>query len=182
MFKNKNLKNKIKRQEGFTLIEIIVCMSLITFGMMGVLSLVQQNVKAGDINKNRLIASQLAQEGLELVRNLRDQNWIDGVDWQVGSGGAGSATDIIQDNVYAIDYTGITDVVSANDVLAKLYIDGNRLYRHGAGAKTPFSRIIVIEQNNGTDIEVSCLVNWKRGTNPYSYKVYTKFYNWRPRP
>ncbi|NCQ16134.1 hypothetical protein GW814_00575, partial [Candidatus Falkowbacteria bacterium] len=69
------MKIKIFNNQGISILEVIVAILIITIGMIGVMSLVIQNVEAQYINKNILIASGLAQEGLELARNTRDLNW-----------------------------------------------------------------------------------------------------------
>ncbi|MCX6795111.1 MAG: prepilin-type N-terminal cleavage/methylation domain-containing protein, partial [Candidatus Falkowbacteria bacterium] len=67
------MKNFIRQQNsGFSLIEIMVIISIVLVGMIGVLSLLVQNIQAQSINKNRFIAYQLAQEGIEVTRALRD--------------------------------------------------------------------------------------------------------------
>ena len=64
-----------KIKKGFTLIEVVVSMALLVLvfgGLIGVLILGQE----AKINlKNNLIAGNLAQEGIDLVRFIRDQNY-----------------------------------------------------------------------------------------------------------
>jgi prepilin-type N-terminal cleavage/methylation domain-containing protein len=67
-----------KRQVGFSLVEVIVVTAIITIGFMGVLTLVQRTIAIYGSNQNYLVASIMAQEGLELVRNVRDDNWLTG--------------------------------------------------------------------------------------------------------
>jgi len=175
--------------------EVIVVIFIISIGLVSVLSLVTQNVKVEYVNKNMIMASQLAQEGLELVRNVRDNNWIAKDDWKTGSA-AGSDTDIIQDNNYAISInndTGNIDIFDVsgsglsglNDSKTKLYLDGNGFYRHynlpGVATSTIFSRIITIDEIAGDDsyITITCTVQWKIKMNTYKYALQTRLYNWR---
>lgn len=168
---------------GFTILEITVVIFIITIGMMGVLSLVNQNIQVEYVNKNMVIGSQLAQEGLELVRNKRDINWRKEVDWE-HSAVPNSAADIIQDGTYAIDYTGAINA-TPNDVSAagaKLYQDVNGFYTSNSVGTTPtiFSRLITVgDENPLASTSVTCLVQWKRGTNTYNFSAQTVLYNWR---
>ena len=164
-------------QRGFSLLEMIIVIFIVTAGLIGILSLVSQNIIVANINKNTLIASQLAQEGLELVRNVRDGNWLDGADWKLGAGGFGSDSDIVQDGDYAIDYTGIISAAGINDMNAALKINGN-FYEHGAGADTPFNRLIQVN-DNGNYIEVECVVQWRDRGQLYDYTASTVLYDWR---
>ena len=137
---------------GFTILEVVVALGIVTMGLLGVSSLVIQNLQVQSINKNYLVASMLAQEGLELVRNVRDKNWLTSAnDWKLGAG-AGTDTDIVQsvnNNNYIIDYDAIIDgnVNDIDDNGAKLYLDGNNLYNHGVGTQTQFSRLIRVIDN-----------------------------------
>ena len=54
--------------------EAIVAIFVITTGIVGVLSLVTQTISSATFSKDKLIAAYLAQEGIEIVRNIRDTN------------------------------------------------------------------------------------------------------------
>src|SRR3989338_10729475 len=91
------MKLKISNNSGISILEVVVAILIITIGLVGFLSLVIQNIRVQYIDKNVLIASGLAQEGLELVRNVRDLNWLTpGNSWD---------QDIVG-NSYTIDYGG----------------------------------------------------------------------------
>lgn len=67
-----------KNLQGFTLIEVVVSMALLVLvfgGLIGVM-LLSQETKVS--SKNNLIASNLAQEGINLVRFIRDQHYNNG--------------------------------------------------------------------------------------------------------
>lgn len=184
--KLRNILNELRQiqtsSSGFTILEITVVIFIIVIGMMGVLSLVTQNIQVEYINKNMAIGSQLAQEGLELVRNKRDINWLKEVDWE-HSGVPNSNFDIIQDRTYAIDYTGLINATpnNINDAGTKLYQDASGFYNNsGVGTPTIFSRLITVgDENPLASTTVTCLVQWKRGTNTYNYSTQTVLYNWR---
>jgi len=75
---------------GFTLIECLVAIFLITFGVGGAMSVVNQTTAFTQVASSRLVAAYLAQEGIEIVRNIRDTNFlkihkgIGGIDWNAG--------------------------------------------------------------------------------------------------
>jgi prepilin-type N-terminal cleavage/methylation domain-containing protein len=183
MFEIKYSKFKIqnsKFQSGFTLLEIIAVVFIITLGLLGIMSLVNQNVQVGYVNQNRIVASQLCQEGLELARNVRDNNWLLGDDWKNGTS---SASDIIQDGTYAIDYTGITDVTDINSFWPNFYIDRNIYYRHiaspGAATTTAYSRVLNVKTETDASTTLECVVQWKTGRNTLQFTAQTILYNWR---
>lgn len=173
------------------MMEIIAVVGILSVGLLGVSSLVVQNLQAKNINQNYLIASMLAQEGAELVRNIRDENWLinneDPVYWKLGNG---TGTDIQQDGVYVIDYGGgpgtiINDttpnVSSISDAGAKLYLDPSGFYTHkSAGNKaTPFSRIVQTSFSGNSEVTILVKVHWlDRGRNQ-EYDVDLHLLDWR---
>jgi len=64
------------KRSGFSLIEIIVVTGIITLAFMGILSLVKRAIVVYYSNQKYLEAAVMAQEGLELTRYVRDQNWL----------------------------------------------------------------------------------------------------------
>lgn len=64
---------------GFSLVEIMVVTSVITVGFVAVLSLIRKAIMVYYNNQNYLAAATISQQGLELVRYIRDDNWIVGV-------------------------------------------------------------------------------------------------------
>ena len=73
------LSNMIKKfnKNGFTLLEVIVAIFVITIGVIGVISVVQRTAAFTSISSSRLQAAYLAQEGIEIARNIRDGNWLE---------------------------------------------------------------------------------------------------------
>ena len=66
----------MKQRAGFSLVEIIVVVGIVSLAFIGILSLVRRAIMLYYSNQNYLIASMVAQDGLELVRYVRDQNWL----------------------------------------------------------------------------------------------------------
>ena len=168
--------------------ELMAVITIIVFGLLGVSSLVIQNLQAQSVNKEYLIASMLAQEGLELVRNQRDNNWLDQADWKDGALGPGSNTDIAQnDQTYIIDYRGF-DFVNDTPDLGDLGSDPTRLYEDAngyyttvnTGNATAYYRLIhIIEDASDNFINASSTIMWENRGNTRTYQADTIFYDWR---
>jgi type II secretory pathway pseudopilin PulG len=65
----------IKRQDGFTLVEIIVMIAVLTIGILGTLAVANVALRSSENNKQQVVATNLAREGVELVRAIRDSDW-----------------------------------------------------------------------------------------------------------
>ena len=64
------------QKNGFTLLETLVTIVVISVGVLGSINLINNSFGLATIAKNKLIAADLAQEGFELVRNIRDVNYL----------------------------------------------------------------------------------------------------------
>jgi hypothetical protein len=66
----------IKNNKAQGLIETIIAIGIIITGLSSAMSLIVQNKIATEEAEDRLIATNLAREGVEIVRNIRDTNWL----------------------------------------------------------------------------------------------------------
>lgn len=69
-------KSKIKMQKSFTFIEIIIAIGIFAIGILAVISVSAQSFKVVSLQQKKLIATNLAREGIENIRNIRDENWF----------------------------------------------------------------------------------------------------------
>lgn len=72
------LRDWNKNEQGETLIEAMLAIALILMTLVGFLSLGSFNYLKSHETSNRNIAINLAREGVEIVRNVRDSNWMRG--------------------------------------------------------------------------------------------------------
>ena len=63
-------------QTGQGLLETIVALGIIVAGVVGTMNLTLSNQKTSQDTVERLIATNLAREGIEIVRSIRDTNWL----------------------------------------------------------------------------------------------------------
>ena len=167
---------KLKKNKGFSFLEVVTATSIITIGMLGVVSLMMQNIQVLSINKNNLIASQLAQEGLEILRQYRDSEWLNSGDFLFTDGNKKYVVDAINSN-------GLSE--TNNSIMhddAKIKIDGNGFYRRNAlgVTDTVFRRIVSVTKNSGEDYATaSSTVRWAKNGKNYDYVAETLLYDWR---
>ncbi len=70
---------KQKKIEGFTLLETLVAVSIFSVALIGIMSVLGSGISNTNYVKQKMIATYLAQEGVEYVRNMRDTEVLYGV-------------------------------------------------------------------------------------------------------
>lgn len=65
-----------KRRPGETLIEVIMALFVVALGSAAATSLIVTAIQANSFSRDNLIALNLAVEGIEAMRNIRDTNWL----------------------------------------------------------------------------------------------------------
>ncbi|MFH0776636.1 MAG: hypothetical protein V1936_03430 [Patescibacteria group bacterium] len=68
--------SQIKSRRGETLIEVLVATIVLIVGALAAARLFAIATVNDQLTKERVIATNLAREGLEAVRNIRDTNWL----------------------------------------------------------------------------------------------------------
>ncbi len=84
----------IRMARGQSLIELLVAMVVIMIGLTAAASFVFSNIRLQEISSDRVIATNLAREGVEYAKALRDSNWLAGNAFNAGmSAGSGATAD-----------------------------------------------------------------------------------------
>lgn len=154
---------------GFTLIEALVALVLIAIATGPVLILATSAVNVSSRIEHNLIASNLAQEGIEVVRNIRDTNWLNG---SAFDNNLSTGTWRVQWNTVG----GGLMAVGANPVLRK----NNGLYNYLIGTNTAFRRTIIISKPNSGELVLISSVTWaERGNINRTVSAESHLFDWR---
>lgn len=172
---------KINIQSGFTLLEALVAISILMVAVVAPITIAQKGLSSASYTKNQMIASYLAQDAMEYIKNRRDlktinstiserTDWLDGLeDCFVTSDGwteDGCSVDTVEDNIKAYDST---------EFLRKDRI--NKFYGHNiADDKTNFKRQVKIwKKEPNQEAVVKVTVSWGEGENKID--VYSLMFN-----
>lgn len=158
----KHLKNK-----GFSLLEVIIAIFILTIGITGAVNLLNYSISSVVVSKSQVIATNLAQEGMEIVRSIRDGNWLEYAAWDNGLG-AGD---------YRVQYDNNALLsLSGNPVLK---IDSNGFYQYNNGTDTIFHRKITISDVGANEIKVISEVIWSERARSFSVSAEDRLYDWK---
>lgn len=72
----KKVKNNISSKKAFTLIETMVAISILLISVVGPLEIASKGLFSAMYAKEEITAFYLAQEGVELIKNVRDSNYL----------------------------------------------------------------------------------------------------------
>jgi type II secretory pathway pseudopilin PulG len=137
--KHKNFKNK----KGFSLIEVFASLMILSFGIAAVIVLMMQSIRSSQTARDQIIASMLAQEGIELVRNLKDNGDLDGTFSEASDCNGNKCEDLRVDETMSF--------FDKNNGLhpSRLHLKGNFFVHDDAGAvvDTKFFRRIDLQVN-----------------------------------
>lgn len=189
------LKNRLKRslsQTGFTLIEIIIAIFILSVAVVGVYNVFSATMILSSGMADRLQATYLSQEGIEIIRNVRDNNWINVSDnWLWGLTESAPNCELGCE----VDYT----TLPRNSVFLRawsgdgsyLRIDSNKFYGYSEvdSILTKFKRKITITQLPRNDkvyaVKVSSETFWPEKSNLLSntsvirsVKIEEVLYDW----
>lgn len=155
------LKNILKKYRGESIIETIITIGIIVVSLVGIMSLFLGTIKLNQSIRERVIAINLAREGMEAVRYIRDTNWLiysnnRRICWNLESGNCNeSGIEGVNDNYLSGYYTiemnptdfswSIqTDNTEDVDLNNQLFLKDNFYCHDNTGTFTPFLRQIEI--------------------------------------
>ena len=157
---------------GFSLLETTIAIAILVAAIIGPMALSSQSIRSASVAKNTIMASNLAQEGLELVKNIRLNNRISGRNWMQGLGTCGSANGCFIDPK-DLDVSGC----SANCAPLK-FDDGLGLYNYDSGSDTMFVRVIRTSDVGSDEVKVSSSITWSDKFGNHDFTLLTSMLDW----
>lgn len=153
--------------KGFTIIEIIITIFLLSIAVVGLYSVFAVMLILNSNVSDSFTAASLAQEGVEIARNIRDQNWIRMKDdpnarWYDGLSGCGQGCEYD----YKTGTSGLAVPQTGNDHLS-LNSDGFYAYVDSGdpNSQTKFERKIKIDFISDHLAKVQVQVSWDKKPN-----------------
>jgi prepilin-type N-terminal cleavage/methylation domain-containing protein len=189
-------------QRGFTLIETMVAVSIVTLAVAGPLFTASRAVLAATNARDQLTASYLAQEGIEYIRSMRDNeflkyylaggstisttawtNFISGSDAASITSCRASTCKLDPGRIMGVG-SGLSLETCSGDTCTPLYL-ANGIYTQQSNIQgssvTVFKRTIQLVDVPGstTDERVVSTVSWSFHGVPYTITVYDHLTPWQ---
>jgi len=160
--------------KGFTLIEVTVAIVILIVGIIGIYTAFSRMVILTSGISNRLIAAYLAQEGIEIVRNIRDTNWVENAtSWNDGLTTCSSGCEADYKTGTQGEETPLRSYTACY-----LNIDSNNFYGYSAGNQTKYKRKITIEEINVDTLKVTVWISWEEKGRFYDFEAGEYIYNY----
>lgn len=151
-------------KKGFTLLEVTIAISVFLIGVLGIYAVIPRVIYISQANIDRFRASQLAREGIEIIRNIRDSNWLSGNAFDNG----------LSDGDWRVQYNKDFLLAPADEPLK---IDTNGFYNYDSGSPTKFKRKVTLSHPGTDNLNVKVEVSWSGKESPLV--VEESLYNWR---
>jgi len=157
--------------KGFTILEVIIAIFVVTIGVLAAYTVTQQMISYTYRSASRLTAVYLAMEGIEIVRNIRDTNWLESApSWKDGLINCTTGCEADYDASDLSSYSG--------DPLNLETATG--FYGYDPGSPTNFKRKITITDEIDY-LKVSVEVWWEYKGDTYGpIRAQENLYNWYP--
>ncbi|MEX2010249.1 MAG: hypothetical protein WD874_00395, partial [Parcubacteria group bacterium] len=160
-----------------------VAISILVLSVSGSFTAVQSGIFSTNLSKEGIVAYYLAQEGIEEIRNIRDENGLKGnTNWLANI--ASQSTDPCyfgkSCNVDAVTNT-LTACSGSIDTCPVVRKDtANGFYGYNAGwAPTQYRRAITMTSINSNEVSILVTVKWQKGTLTREFKVRENIFNWQ---
>jgi prepilin-type N-terminal cleavage/methylation domain-containing protein len=167
-------------KRGFTFVEMLVAISVLLLSIVGPLFLASQGLRAARIARDQINANYLAQEAIEYVRFLRDNNaltrksqWLFDIIPPCDSGCAIDIEEGLQTcsgdrcKVWFQEKTG-------------RYGTPGLMSSSGDWIETKFSRIVTVEETvPDKEAKVTVIISWRDGAITRQYTLAETLLNWQ---
>ena len=157
---------------GFSLLETTIAIAILVAAVIGPMALSSQSIRSASVARNTIMASNLAQEGIEFVKNIRSNNRIKGKNWIQGLGPCNSA------NGCFVDAKDLDVAACGSSCVPLKFDDSLNMYNYDLGLSTIFTRVITTSNISGAEIKVTSSIRWSDKFGNHNFTLSTSMFNW----
>lgn len=153
------------------MVEVLVALALLSVGLVPAFIQATNALMLSTTVRNSLIAAHLAQEGVEVLRALRDDNWFAGRAFDAG-------LDACQVGCI-LAWNADTPQDAAGNLPLK-FDAATGMYQYATGTDSPFRRKITVAHVSPVELSVISEVTWRERSVDKRFVVESHLYNWLP--
>jgi prepilin-type N-terminal cleavage/methylation domain-containing protein len=172
-----------RNNKGFTIIESLVAISILVMAVVGAMTSVQTGLSSYIFSKEQIIAFYLAQEGMEQIKNIRDENNLDGEHWLAGIAQVPTDPCFFGEacTVSPVEETTAIRCPSPGSCPAIRQDPDNGFYGYDVTwPETVFRREIQLESVNANEIAATVTIYWSKGIVNRQFRARENILNWQP--
>lgn len=158
------------KKSGFTLLETILAIAVVALAITASVQLTITSIRISGSAMDKFMAHHLAEEGLEITRNIRDGNWLQNVPW---TNGLTPGKYVISENT-----GGLT--------AGHKWVLNEGIAPEGAqirlGENKIFSRVIEISSPDETVMKITSTVTYGKGAVPKTVSLSSELTDWKKGP
>ena len=173
MFPSRGVSKSSER--AFTLIETLVAVSVLLLSLAGPLTIAAQALSSAYYARDQITAFYLAQEGVEYIRAVRDENyivgaanWLEGIDECLGQ-------------PCTVDTVNFTHALCASGVCGRVLLNENTdLFNHSSGRDTVYTRSVQLDTvaGNPKEVTITVSITWQTGTRTRTFQITEQLFDW----
>lgn len=178
-----NYKNKTK---GFTLLETLVALSILIIAITVTFTAAQNGLAAAIEARDQVVAFNLAQEGVEMVRNLRDENGLQGIPWLTGLSVQVSDPCYFGKSCIVDATTKTFSACASPGNCSNLLQDKNTsssqygMFGYNSSwSPTVFNREITLNQVSSNEVRITVVMTWINRSVQRQFKIHESIFNWQ---
>ncbi len=137
-----------QKNSGFTLVETLVAISIFTMSILALLSVLASGISDTGYAKQKMKASYLAQEGIECIRNVRD-NYV------------------LYTAVTGLGWKDFVALDPNTDITCPFVNDSN--FRRS---------LSIVDIGSDDEVKILSMVDWDQGSGTYSITFSENLFNW----
>lgn len=162
------------------MIETLVALAILLAAIAGTMTIFIQGLAATGLARDTITAFYLAQEPVEYIRRVRDENrlalvvngevrdWLEGV--RAPCVGSSCTIDVANDSI-----------VSCVGACPPLLLRADGIYNYAAGTPSGFTRTTTVTETligARREAFIDVVVSWTRGQFPHSFRLRETILNW----
>lgn len=154
---------------GFTLIEALIALTLLTVGLIPAFIQASNALTLASSIQNSLVATHLAQEGVEVVRAMRDADWFAGAAFGTSLDACSAGCRVQWDSTAPLPLDN--DPVLERDPLTGLFT-------YDTGTATGYRRQVTVTAGSAHERTVTVSVTWDEKSGAKKFELEDHLYDW----